>query len=228
MNIGQLRTRIDKHLEQHGESPWSVDADKNTFINERLLELSEKTWCVFGGTALTLTGGVYEYDLHDTTKVAEKVVHPVQVTYAGTQLKDYAGIPGPVSYAEMERAFLLSGSVGTPTRWGVRPAHYLRFNKMPGSAPSACVVYGALGHAVLTDDANTIEIPEPYHDALARWIAVRMGMMRALGAPLERLRLVEAQVMDEIRILTETIYRQSGDELPPILRVENDKGTVQD
>lgn len=228
MTRGELRTRIDKHLEQHGQAPWSGTSDKNTYINERLLEFSEKTWCIYGATSLTLAGGTYEYNILDTAKVGEKVVHPVQVSYNGALLKDFASVPGPCSYAEMERSFLLTGSVGAPTRWGIRPAHYIQFNKMPASGPSACQVYGALGHAVLTDDANTIEIPEPYHDVLARWIAVKMGMIRSLGEPLQKLQLIEAECLDSVRMLTETIFRQTYNDLPPILRNSNDQGTVQD
>lgn len=219
MTRGDFRTRVLKWLEIHGENAITLTADQNTFINEKLGEFSELTWCLWSsGVSLTASAGVYEYSLRGSA-MAKKVLAAFQVSVAGTTLRDYAGICGPVPFAEMEPAWLMAGSAGTPGKWGVIPPYSIRFDKMPASGGMPTIlVSGPIRTTDMTDDANTVEIPENWLDCAAVYVATEMARIRSTGSPSESNEAKAALNMTRMASLAEAHAMATKDALPPILR----------
>jgi hypothetical protein len=196
MTLAQIRTMVTSHTTDfqldNYVSAAPTDAELTAQVNWAIRLFSKRTFCNFDPEiTFTLTADTALYDCRDVSApavVSRKVLLPLFVTINGTVLRDFSGrAPGLWSFNQLLRTnpMYQTEDSGRPTR-----AVWLPGNKMLLSAPpDAGVVsdgdnyiagaYLAADMANGTDDSNSPDIPEEYHEILAYLAAVKAGMPRA-------------------------------------------------
>lgn len=168
------------------------DTQLTSLVNWAIRTFSVKSLCNFDHEiTLTLVANQAVYDCRDVTApavVSRKILHPYFVTINGNPLlRPDMQSPGFWPYQQLvdyNRSYQTEASA-VPSRAVWLPGNQLLLSPPPTAAVLSAgenyitANYIAANMTVVTDDSNSPDIPEEYHECLAFLAAFKAAMPRA-------------------------------------------------
>lgn len=183
-------------------------------VNWAIRLFSRKTLCNFDPEmTLTLVAGTQVYNIRDVTTpvVSRKVIHPLFVTINTVPLMGPDGrTPGMWGFSQLAdfRWTFQTEANGKPFRAAVLPGYKIALSPPPDAGAVSdgnnfiAGYYMAANMVNSTDDANSPDIPEEYHEILAYLVAFKAAQPRAGDeAAWGQLRAYDSMAFKEIQAL---------------------------
>jgi hypothetical protein len=217
MTLAEFRTEVRYWTERSGKPKIATHPTVGTgleaSLSESLRSLTAWTFCRKASASYSLIIGASTLD---ASSLSPRILHPLTVKVGGVELRDYRGVPGPVSPGDIFGAGIGSG---VPTKWcWSGSGQIIQFDKAPSAGASAITLYGFAEHPAVALDADLIDLPLEWVDIAAAYAAARLVQPVAAGAGIERFDFMTAGLKSQAIRLVMEIQRQHPSVSIPMLR----------
>lgn len=199
------------------------DAERQTFVGEKLAEFTIDCPCIFhDDISMAVVSGtrLYDFDTYTATftRAGQTVMalsNPVQVwSPSGALLSDGRGYPGPTPSEELEDNRLSLTTTGTPNRWGVHAPGVMYLLPIPTASETWRISAWAQHPQITTAtvaSSTTLSIPKVAETAALRFVAAMLMDPLATGAGEGRANKLLAGARGQMAAISADMlrYRQS-------------------